>query len=406
MKQNARIFSVGELTRQIKGVLEQGFANVSVEGELSNCKRHSSGHIYLTLKDEKSQISGVIWRNRAEGLFFTPQDGMRVIVRGNVTLYELRGVYQIDIAQIQPAGVGDLQIAFEQLKNRLAAEGYFDAERKKPIPQFPRRIGIVTSPTGAALRDIVNVIRRRCPPVELILCPVKVQGPGSADEIAGAIKDLNNHGLADVMIIGRGGGSLEDLWAFNEEVVAEAIYRSHIPVISAVGHEVDFTIADFVADLRAPTPSAAAELVVPTLAEMVEIVSKFYYTSEQIVNDLLLTRRDRIRTLLRSYSFNKPIDLLRQHSQRADDLQLTIQRIVSHRIALVHQQFASLEKRIHSVNPHSILERGYAMVLKGKKAISRVGELRTKDEITLKMYDGIIPAMILETVPSDQDIKE
>src|ERR1041384_4171807 len=295
------ILSVSELTRRIKGTLERGFTSVAVEGELSNFKHHSSGHFYFTIKDENAQIQGVMWRSRALTLAFTPQDGMKIIARGRVTVYEIRGVYQIDVADLRPLGTGELQLAFERLKQKLAALGYFETRRKKPIPRFPSRIGLVTSPTGAAIRDIVNIVSRRWPLSELILFPVSVQGAGAAAEIAGAVREFNSLKKVDVMIVGREGGSLEDLWAFNEEVVADAIFHSAIPVISAVGHEIDFTISDFVADLRAPTPSAAAELVVPNRAEMVEVVRNYCYTIQKYAIERLSSEREKITGIMRSY---------------------------------------------------------------------------------------------------------
>jgi len=258
-----KIYTVSELTREIKQVLETGFPCLWVEGEISNFKRHSSGHLYFTLKDENSQIRCAMWRYRANDLIFRPEDGMKVLVQGNLQVYEPGGYYQIIVQQVQPAGVGELQLAFEQLKKKLYAEGLFDEAHKKPIPIFPERIGVITSPTGAAIRDIISVITRRFPIAQIILAPVRVQGPGAKEEIVQAIQDFNEFGEVDVLIVGRGGGSLEDLWAFNEEVVARAIFTSKIPIISAVGHEIDFSISDFVADRRAPTPSAAAEMAVP-----------------------------------------------------------------------------------------------------------------------------------------------
>jgi len=394
MATNSTVLSVSELTRRIKGVLETGFTRLAVQGEVSNFKRHSSGHLYFTLKDESAQLQAVMWRSRAANLFFTPQDGMKVIVRGNITVYEVRGVYQIDVAQIQPLGVGELQIAFEQLKQKLAAEGLFDAGHKRPIPEYPESIGIVTSQTGAALRDIVNIISRRFPAVELILYPVKVQGVGAAEEIATAIREFNAFGKVDVLIVGRGGGSLEDLWAFNEEVVARAIYTSKIPVISAVGHEIDFTIADFVADLRAPTPSAAAELAVRNRAELVEIVRNFHYTARQIVSDRIASERKNVGTLLRSHSFNKPVDLVRRYSQQMDELKQTLTRVMVHRVELIRQNLVSLQQRVTSVNPDVILKRGYAMVVRDGSLITRARELGKDDLVRMKFDDGDVPAKV------------
>src|SRR5450830_1303089 len=262
MAEEKNILSVTEITHRIKGVLEMGFSEVWVQGEISNCKNHSSGHLYFTLKDGSASLSAVMWRSRVAQLLFRPNDGMKVIVWGNITVYEPRGNYQIDCLQIQPVGIGELQLAFDRLKQKLSAEGLFDEAHKKPLPEYPEKIGIVTSPTGAAIQDMLNILARRFPALEVIVAPVKVQGIGAAEEIAEAIQDLNSLSDIDVIIVGRGGGSLEDLWAFNEEVVARAIYSSRIPIVSAVGHEIDFSISDFVADLRAPTPSAAAELVV------------------------------------------------------------------------------------------------------------------------------------------------
>ncbi|MEE9165043.1 MAG: exodeoxyribonuclease VII large subunit, partial [Nitrospinota bacterium] len=257
-----QVYTVTEITRAIKFSLETEFPRVWIEGEISNLRIPSSGHMYLTIKDEESQIKVVMFRSGKSQLKFGPKDGDQVIVKGKITVYEPRGEYQIVIDYMEPKGIGALQLAFQQLKEKLSKEGLFDEELKKSLPLLPQKIGIITSPTGAAVRDILNIIDRRFPNVHILIAPVKVQGEGAAQEIAAAVKDLNKIKGVDVIIVGRGGGSIEDLWAFNEEVVARAIFESEIPVISAVGHEIDFTISDFVADLRAPTPSAAAELVV------------------------------------------------------------------------------------------------------------------------------------------------
>ena len=394
MKNNLPVLSVSEITRRIKGVLESGFTNVSIQGEISNFKRHTSGNLYFTLKDEGSQLQAVMWRSRAGGLFFTPQDGMKVIVKGNITVYEVRGVYQIDVAQVQPLGVGELQIAFERLKQKLSDEGLFDTEHKRLIPQYPERIGIVTSGTGAALQDILNIISRRYPVVELILYPVKVQGEGAAEEIAEAIKHFNQFGNIDTLIVGRGGGSLEDLWAFNEEVVARAIHASKIPIVSAVGHEIDFTIADFVADLRAPTPSAAAELVVPNRLDLIEFIRNFYYNATQRVQDILKSNRENIQSMLRSYAFNRPIDMVRQYSQRLDEMNRTLDRSMGHRFLILQQHILSLQQRISSTNPQTILKRGYVLVTKDGKYVQRAGKLRHEDDVQIRFHDGELPAKI------------
>ncbi len=394
LPEDRTILSVSELTRRIKGTLERDFSSVALEGELSNFKHHSSGTLYFTIKDEQAQIQGVMWRSRAAALAFTPQDGMKIIARGRVTVYEVRGVYQIDVVDLKPLGAGELQLAFERLKEKLAAKGYFDAGRKKPVPRFPSRIGLVTSPTGAAIRDIVTVISRRWPLAELILYPVMVQGAGAAAKIARAVRDFNMWKIVDVMIVGRGGGSLEDLWAFNEELVAEAIYQSAIPVVSAVGHEIDFTISDFVADLRAPTPSAAAELVVPNRAEMVEVVRNYCYTIQKSAIDHLSTEREKIVGILRSYAFNRPVDLLRQHSQRLDELRRTLFRIVENRLLISREQWSSLDRRVHSVDPALILRRGYVIVRKAGRIVGSSGSLQEEDSVNLDFHDGSVPAVV------------
>ncbi len=394
MNNQGHVLTVSALTRRIKSVLETDFKNVSVEGEISNCKLHSSGHLYFTLKDQSSQVQAVMWRSRVGALFFTPQDGLKVIVRGNVTVYEVRGVYQIDVVHMQPLGAGELQLAFERLKEKLAAEGLFAAGRKKALPRYPERIGIITSPTGAAIRDMINILSRRFPAAEVVLCPVKVQGAGAAEEIATAIRDCNAFGGFDLLIVGRGGGSLEDLWAFNEEVVARAIYASEIPIISAVGHEIDFTIADFVADLRAPTPSAAAELAVPNTAELVEIIRNFHYTCNQRIREIITSQRENIASLLRSYAFNKPFDRLRQQSQRLDELHRSLGRGVQQQVTLSHQLVSSLAKRLEALNPDAVIERGYAMVFRDGRVISRAKQLETEDEVQIKFHDGRRAAVI------------
>ncbi len=400
------ILTVSQITRRIKSVLETDFSSVAIQGEISNFKRHTSGHLYFTLKDESCQIQAVMWRSRAVHLLFTPQDGMKVIVRGAITVYEVRGSYQIDVFKLQPLGAGELQLAFERLKQKLAEEGLFDPEHKKPLPPYPRKIGIVTSPTGAAIEDMCNILQRRYPVVEVVLAPVRVQGIGAAEEIATAIRDLNRLGDIDVIIVGRGGGSLEDLWAFNEEIVARAIYGSAIPVISAVGHEIDFTIADFVADLRAPTPSAAAELVVPERRELVDIVRNFCYTAEQSVSGRLTAEKDNVLALLRTYSFNRPYDLVRQYSQQLDDLQRSIVRSVAHRVLLLREKLVSLEKRMGSVNPLTVLERGYSIVLKDGKMVPRANCLESDDRIDIRFFDAEVPAKVKEFHPSPVPAKE
>ncbi len=388
------IYTVSEITREIKHNLESGFSSVAIQGELSNFKLHSSGHLYFTLKDGNAQLSGVMWRSRAANLSFTPQDGMKVIVSGKISVYEVRGIYQVDVWSLRPLGIGELQAAFEQLRQKLAAEGLFDTSRKRELPVYPRRIGIVTSPTGAVLHDMLSIIGRRFPCVEIVLCPVKVQGLGAAEEIAKGIGDLNDLGEVDVMIVGRGGGSLEDLWAFNEEVVARAIAASRVPVVSAVGHETDFTIADFVADLRAPTPSAAAELVVQDSRAVLDLLRNNWYTIQNCMADQLNRHKVTIAHLLKSYSFNRPIDLLQQRSQRFDELARSLSLSGSHKFAMTSARAQSLQKRLAALDPRLALKRGYAIVYREGRIVMSKVEVQPQDPVEIRFHDGTVQSII------------
>lgn len=392
--QATEALTVSQLTSLIKQFLEGTFPRIWVEGEISNSRLHSSGHFYFTLKDEGAQISGVMWKSRVAALSFKPEDGMKVQVKGSITVYPPRGNYQIDASSLQPLGVGELQMAFERLRQKLKSEGLFDTDRKRPLPPFPSRIGLVTSPTGAALHDIRSVLTRRFPMVEVVLAPVRVQGAGAAEEIARAIGELNEYGKLDLMIVGRGGGSLEDLWAFNEEVVARAIFASRIPVVSAVGHEIDFSIADFVADLRAPTPSAAAEIVVPDRVELLESLRNLWYTADRSVRDMVSDAQVRIESLLSSYSFNRPRDILRQYTQRVDELERSLLITARHMFDRVQQRHLSLLQRLESLSPRSVLARGYAIVHRDGGVISRSAELSTGDRTTVEFHDGTVPMKV------------
>ncbi len=394
MERSESILTVTQLTRSIKFALEGSFQKVVVQGEISNFKRHTSGHLYFTLKDEGAQLSSVLWRSRAASLQFDPKDGMKVIARGNITVYEPRGNYQLDVQTLQPLGVGELQLAFERLKNKLFAEGLFDDGRKKPIPGFPRTIGIVTSPTGAALRDIMTVIARRYPLVELLLVPVRVQGEGAAGEIAAGIELLNEDGRSDVMIIGRGGGSLEDLWPFNEEVVARAIAASRIPVISAVGHEIDFSISDFTADLRAATPSAAAEIAVPDAADILGTLRDDRRALNAGIEDLVAGLRRKVEQCRSSYALNRPIDILHQYSQRCDELERSLHAAFGHQFTLLRHRAGALIQRIEALNPDLALKRGYAMVTLGGTIVRSVRQVRHDDLLDIKVHDGSLQSRV------------
>jgi exodeoxyribonuclease VII large subunit len=315
-----QVLTVSELTARIRDLLIKNFFDLWVEGEISNCREAQSGHIYFTLKDERAQVRCVFFKQQQRGVKFRPEDGLHVTVRGSISVYEARGEYQIYVENIEPVGFGALQLAFEQLKKRLEAEGLFAPERKKPLPLLPSRIGLVTSPRGAAVRDVVRILLRRFPNVHLTLYPVRVQGEGAAEEIVKALKFFNQREIADVLILARGGGSLEDLWAFNEEIVARAIFESEIPVITGIGHETDFTIADFVADVRASTPSAAAELVVQTRREFDKHIADLRDALAEQMRYRILVLSRRVHELSARPGFRRPLDLLRQQRQRADEM--------------------------------------------------------------------------------------
>ncbi len=400
----SHIYSVIELTREIKLLLETSIPSVWLQGEISNFVHHSSGHMYFSLKDEDAQIACVMWRTRNASLFMTPQDGMKVLAYGSVRVYEKRGNYQFDILKLLPAGVGELQLAFEQLKKRLFAEGLFDEQHKKPIPEYPSRIGIVTSQTGAAIHDMVRIISRRFPPSEIILRPTVVQGSGAAEDIAAAIDQLNEYGDVDVIIVGRGGGSLEDLWAFNEEMVARAIFRSKIPIISAVGHEVDFTISDLVADLRAPTPSAAAELVVPDRAEILTRIVSLVNRGRVGLEQAISAYRERLASLLSSYGLRKPIDLVRQHRQRLDELTHMQSLALQHRFSFARAHLAQLARRLAGLGPESILRRGYAICWRemDKRLILQANELKPHDAIGIHFARGGVKGQVLSIHAEEQ----
>jgi len=338
--------TVSELTARIRDLLGKNFADIWVEGEISNCREAQSGHIYFTLKDDRSQVRCVFFKQQQRGVKFRPEDGLHVTVRGSISVYEARGEYQIYAENLEPVGLGALQLAFEQLKKRLEAEGLFAAERKKPLPMLPGRIGLITSPRGAAVRDVVRILRRRFPNVHLVVFPVRVQGEGAAAEIVKALKFFNQKKLVDVLILARGGGSMEDLWAFNEEPLARAIAASEIPVISGVGHETDFTIADFVADVRASTPSSAAELVVQTRREFDKHIADLRETLASLVRYRLLDLSKRVHELSARRGFRRPLDLLRQQRQRADEMTSRLALGLRARLGQSRERFTALHLRI------------------------------------------------------------
>lgn len=359
--QGVKILSIGELTREVKGLLEDGFPSVWVTGEVSNLSRPSSGHVYLTLKDAEAQLRAVLWRSIVLRLKFDPRDGQEVIVRGRLSVYVPRGEYQLVVEELHPKGIGAAELALRQLKEKLFQLGYFAPERKKPLPHFPRRVALVTSPSGAAVRDMVEILSRRWPAAEIWVCPVRVQGEGAGEEVAAAIALLNQLQTTDVMIVGRGGGSTEDLWAFNAECVAHAIYHSRIPVVSAVGHEIDLTIADLVADCRALTPSEAAERVVPNREEIEDGLR----TLEQRLHALLVQRLDRARKKLEELSqrrcFRLPLEEIRTYERTLDDWTERLRRAGRNYLVGVREHLQAKAAYLETLSPLNVLGRGYSL---------------------------------------------
>ena len=385
-----RIYSVSELTAELKALLENTFTGVWVEGEISNFKHHTSGHMYFTLKDERGQLRAVMFRGSNRGLQFRPEDGLAVIVFGNVTIYEPRGEYQVYVEYMEPKGLGALQLAFEQLKTRLEAEGLFDPARKRPIPLLPKKIGVVTSPSGAAIRDILQIIHRRFANVQVLIFPVRVQGEGAAAEIVEGVECLNKRGDLDVLIVARGGGSIEDLWAFNEEVVARAIYASQTPVISAVGHETDFTIADFVADVRAPTPSAAAELVISRKAELSQRVDDLFSRLVSHMRYRAERSGERLRSLERHLRLLSPLERVKGQRERLRDGALALQSSMSHRLALWRGDLRTAAARLDSLSPLAILARGYSVCrrLPDLSILTRAASVAEGERVEVLLHQG------------------
>ncbi len=351
MSTSSKVFSVSELTFAIKRQLESTYPFVVVKGEISNFKQQSSGHLYFTLKDAQSQISAALFQGNARTLKHLPKSGDKVIVQGELSVYPPRGNYQLIVRSLQYEGVGELLLKFHELKQKLESQGWFDPKHKKPLPPFPKTIGVITSPTGAVIQDIVNVLTRRFSGFHLVLNPVKVQGEGSAQEIAAAIDEMNRFGLCDLLIIGRGGGSLEDLWAFNEECVADAIFRSHIPIISAVGHETDVTLADYVADVRAPTPSAAAEIAVAEKAQQLESLKLTHKRIASALKGLIDNRKVRLQSIAKHPLFSSPAHLLNTYQQRLDDLSSDITTKMTTSLMHMRMRLTAAQREASALNP-------------------------------------------------------
>lgn len=391
-----KVYSVSQINRGIRTLLESQYRGIWMEGEISNLKRHTSGHIYLSLKDEKSQMNAVFFSGYNQGLKFDLKDGLQVLVFGKISVYEPRGSYQFYIERIEPKGIGALQLAFQQLREKLEREGLFAPEHKKPIPKFPKVVGIVTSPTGAAIRDILNVMTRRFCGTEILLSPVMVQGDSAAQQIAKAIDEMNTLAGIDVMIVGRGGGSIEDLWAFNEEIVARAIYRSQIPVISAVGHEIDWTIADFAADLRAPTPSAAAELVVQNRADLEKKVQDMRARMTQAIRGLWQDKQQHLEDLMQSYAFKQPQVLMEQFSQRVDEALRHMQNYFRALIDHKNQNFRGAAGRLNALSPLAILGRGYSITMdENGKLLKSAAKIKKGETIQTRLHKGKVISRVV-----------
>lgn len=385
------VLSVTQLNTYLKSIIDGDslLRSLYVVGEISNFTNHyRTGHFYLTLKDENCAVKAVMFSSANRRLKFMPENGMKVIVRGRVSVFERDGQYQLYIDDMQPDGLGALNLAFEQLKNRLAQEGLFDERFKKPIPYRCTRIGVVTSATGAVIQDIRNVISRRYPLAEIILAPVQVQGASAAPQIADAIERFNSGDYADVLIVGRGGGSLEDLWAFNEEIVARAVFKSRIPIISAVGHETDFTICDFVADLRAPTPSAAAELAVPDIREDIAFVQTVVYECEANLLQRVNDEKERLEMIKERLRYRSPSMLIDQKIQTVDTLMTSALLSVQRKLDSETARLSSTAARLDALSPLKVMARGYSIVTKDEKVVASSKALKKGDRITVGFSDG------------------
>jgi exodeoxyribonuclease VII large subunit len=385
-----QILSVSDLTNRIKLSLEQRFSRISVIGEISNFKSHISGHWYFNLKDSDAVLNCTMWRGFNNQVFFTPQIGMKVIVNGKLTVYPPRGNYQLDVRSMQPAGVGELHEAFEKLKQKLDQEGLFDEEHKKPVPSYPNKIGIVTAIDGAAFEDMVSVAKRRYPIAEIVIAPARVQGSGAAATIVQSLKQLNRLNDIDLIIIGRGGGSIEDLWAFNEEIVARAIFKSKIPVISGVGHEIDFTISDFVADLRAPTPSVAMELATPDKNDIFVFISQFSYNATSLMKNIIEDINSKFHRIVNSYAFRYPSDLVKRREQEIDFLISGLLKEAGNKILGIKNRVTILTKSLELYNTKKILERGFVLVKQNSFFVTRAAKYNKGEPANLQFSDGTI----------------
>lgn len=405
-----KVLTVSQITNYIKRLLETDVIlnKISVKGEISNFKYHYSGHMYFTLKDDSARLKCVMFKSSSTNLKFMPEDGMNVILTGSVSLYERDGQYQLYVNDMQPDGVGALYIAFEQLKRKLESEGLFDTNNKRPIPKYPSSIGVVTSATGAAVRDIINIISRRYPGMKILIAPVLVQGSGAAEQIAEAIGLLNQRKDVDIIIVGRGGGSIEELWAFNEEIVARAISKSRIPVVSAVGHETDFTIADFTSDLRAPTPSAAAEICAPDKKELIYRMNTCLNALCSLVNNNIQNKRTILKNtenIINSLNLKAAIN---QKKQYLDALNSKIVTFLKYKLEVNREILKKYTASLESLSPLSILTRGYSVVYLSdtKKVVSRVKNVEVGDNIDILVSDGSLKCIVKDIMEEKKDEQE
>lgn len=402
-----KALSVTQVTEYIKRIFASDVIlnNVILKGEISNFKHHYSGHMYFTLKDDKCKIKCVMFKSYSNGLKFYPEDGMNVIVSGNISVYDRDGQYQVYVNDMEPDGKGALYIAYEQLKAKLEKEGLFKAETKLPIPKFPKKVGVVTSSTGAAVRDIINVIKRRSPITDIAIVPVLVQGEGAAKEISIAIDNLNKRDDIDVIIVGRGGGSIEELWAFNEEIVARAIKKSKIPIISAVGHETDFTISDFVSDLRAPTPSAAAELSVPDIMELSMKLNTYNNMLKKSIDMYISNKKRAVIQHKKIMDTINPILTINQKRQYLDNIYNNMISSINHRIDINKEYLKKNVSNLESLNPLSIMLRGYSITYKEntKEILSDIKDVNMGDNLDVHLKNGVVKCTVYDLVEGGLD---
>ena len=404
MSDSNNSISVSQLTTQIKNILEGEFESIWVSGEISNIKHHYSGHMYFTLKDDSAEIKAVMFKGFNQYLRFKPEDGMQVFANGRISVYEQRGQYQIILKQLEPSGIGTLYLAFEALKKQLSEEGLFDIERKKEIPKYPNSIGIITSQSGAAVQDIFQILKRRAPFVDIVLRPTKVQGDGAASDIAQAIIEFNNYNKVDVIIVGRGGGSLEDLWPFNEEIVARAISASTIPIISAVGHETDYSISDMVADLRAPTPSAAAEIVSPSSSDIQDNINRYTIRIESFLKNLIERKWQNIDELINRHSRQQPQNIIELQRKELSKISTRFINSIIQNQKYWGMSLNPLTEKLLALSPQAILERGYsvAYTLPNRSIIRNSDDVDAGHEFELMTSKGSFTAAKIRDLKNKQ----